>query len=170
MVCREAARFLVFLTQGVKAHPSHLKAETSGPERQMRQGMRFSMKARGSGWGLGALVIVVSGCRPAPPADQGPPHFVVADVIVSVTNQTPRALEIYLGTAALEEALGPVPGRASRSFSLPSGLGDSKGPLHFEARGRRVVAGIRSDTFSISPGERVLWTVGEGGKGTVTKR
>ena len=58
----------------------------------------------------------------------------------------------------------------SRSFSLPSGLGESAGPLHFEARARREATGRRSNAFNISPGQQVLWTIGEGGSGTVTRR
>ena len=117
--------------------------------------------------GLGVILL---GCNSAPRPDTGAPHFVVADVIVSVTNQSQRELQIYLGSGAQEHSLGPVPGRSSRSFSLPSGLGDSTGLLHFEARARREATAVRSDSFSVSPGQQVLWVVGERGGGTVTKR
>jgi hypothetical protein len=116
---------------------------------------------------LGLLLV---GCHAPPPPDAGAPHFVVADVIVSVTNQSQRELQIYLGTGAQEHSLGPVPGHSSRSFSLPSDLGQSTGPLHFEARVRREATGVRSDSFSVSPGQQVLWTVGDHVSGAVTKR
>ena len=113
---------------------------------------------------------LILGCNPPPPSDPGAPHFVVADVIVSVTNQGPRELQIYVGTAALARVLGPVPGHSTRSFSLPSRLGDSTRPLHFEARERRNSSGLRSGTFNISPGEQVRWSIGEHGSEVVTKR
>jgi len=89
---------------------------------------------------------------------------------VSVTNRSPRELQIYVGNRALEHSLGSVPGHSTRSFSLPSDLGQSAESLHFEARERRSASGIRSDTFSISPGEQVRWAIGEHGRGTITKR
>lgn len=117
-----------------------------------------------------AFGALLSGCNSAPQPDTGAPHFVIADVIVSITNQSPREMQIYVGTTALEHVLGGVPGRSSRSFSLPSDLGDPKGLLHFEARARRETAGIRSDTFSVAPGQQVLWTISEHSSGPVTKR
>lgn len=116
------------------------------------------------------VVALLLGCNAAPPPGGGGPHFVVADVIVSVSNQSSRELQIYVGSGSQERELGPVPGRSSRSFSLPSGLGDSTEPLHFEARARRSTTGIRSDTFSVSPGEQVLWAVREQGSRAVIKR
>jgi hypothetical protein len=121
-------------------------------------------------WGIAGFSALVLSCSRARPPEAAAAHFVVADVIVSVTNQSPRELQIYVGTAALEHSLGRVPGRSSRSFSLPSGLGDSTGPLHFEARGRRDGISVRSDTFSVAAGQQVLWAIGESGSGSVTKR
>ena len=102
--------------------------------------------------------------------DTRAPRFIVADVMVSVSNQSAREMQIYVGSATQEHVLGPVPGRSSRSFSLPSGLGDSTRALHFEARAGRQTPGVRSDPFSVSPGEQVRWVIGERGGGTVTKR
>ena len=116
---------------------------------------------------LGALML---GCSAAPKQDTTPPRFVVADVIVSVTNQSPGALQIYAGTSVLELPLGTVSGRSSRSFSLPSELGRATGPLHFEARTLRQTTGVRSDTFRVSPGQQVRWTVEAHLSGPVTMR
>ena len=131
--------------------------------------MRLTKTERPVGCVL-ALAALLAGCESVPRPDTGAPHFVVADVIVSITNRSPRELQLYVGTAALEHALGPVPRRSSRSFSLPSELGDPHGPLHFEARTLRATSGIRSDTFSISPGHQVLWAIDASGGGAVTKR
>lgn len=102
---------------------------------------------------------ILLGCSSAPTPDTAPPHFVVADVIVSVTNRSSDAMQIYAGTVALELPLGTVRGRSSRSFSLPSDLGQAPGPLHFEARGGQPMTAVRSDTFRVAPGQQVLWTV-----------
>ena len=131
--------------------------------------MRVTKPERPVCYGL-ALAALCVACDSAPRPDTGTPHFVVADVIVSITNRSPRELQLYVGTAALEHALGPVPRRSSRSFSLPSDLGDPQVPLHFEARALRAASGIRSDTFSISPGQQVLWAIDARGGGAVTKR
>lgn len=120
--------------------------------------------------GLAACAILFLGCDSAPPADPGTPHFVVADVIVSVTNRSPRGLQISVGTESLDRPLGEVSARASRSFSLPSDLGRPEAPLHFEARAARQSAVTRSEQFSVAPGQQVLWTIGEHGTGPVTKR
>jgi len=120
--------------------------------------------------GAMALATLLLACDTPARPDTRAPQLIVADVIVSVTNRSSREMQIYVGSATQEHSLGPVPGRSFRSFSLPSGLGDSTKPLYFEARARRHLNGIRSDPFSVSAGEQVLWVVGERGGGTVTKR
>src|SRR5258706_11627338 len=102
------------------------------------------MRSAGLACQVGMLVALLHGCDPAPPPDAGEPHFVIADVIVSVANQSPRELQIYVGSRALEHSLGSVAGHSTRSFSLPSDLGQFAESLHFEAREPRSATGIRS--------------------------
>ena len=114
------------------------------------------------------VLIALVGCKSAPPPTAGPPHFVVADVIVSVRNQSGRDIQVSLASATGDHPLGPVPGGSSRSFSLPSGLGESAGDLRFEARDRR--GAFRSNPFSLSAGQKVVWTIDERGSGAVIKQ
>lgn len=94
----------------------------------------------------------------------------MADVIVAVSNQSRREMRVYLLAGAAEHSLGEIPPRSSRSFSLPGGLGDSPDSMRFEARERRAGNGIRSNPFSLSHGQQVLWTFDEKGSGAVTTK
>jgi hypothetical protein len=94
---------------------------------------------------------------------------VVADVILSVTNHTPRRMIIYLHAGSAEDSLGVVAERSSRSFTLPSGRG-GEDTLAFEARTARSSAGIRSQPFAVAAGQQVLWTFDERGSKQVMTR
>jgi len=131
--------------------------------------MRFRNRIQLEGLVLMAGVVML-GCKAAPPPDATLPRFVLADVIVSVTNRSTTAMEVYAGTAERDLPLGTVPGRSTRSFSLPSDLGRPASPLHFEAHGPNSPVAVRSDTFRVAPGELVLWTLDEHAAGPVTKR
>ncbi len=84
---------------------------------------------------------------------------IVADVVLTVDNRTSRPSLIYLRSEDRSDSLGEVPRRSVRSFSLPSGAGDSTTALELEARYDRTVPGVRSPSFHLSPGHQVLWTV-----------
>lgn len=132
----------------------------------------MQLRVNGSTWLAAGLVIVaalLAGCKPAPDTAAAAPHFVVADVILSVNNQSGREMAVYLLAGGVEHSLGAIAPRSSRSFSLPGGLGDSRGEIRFEARERRASAGIRSDLFSLAHGQQVLWTFDEKGSRGVTK-
>lgn len=120
--------------------------------------------------GLVALGVLQSGCERSPQPVESSPRSVVADVIVSVSNQTRRRMQIYLEAGVSEHVLGVLDARSSRSFSLPSGLGEAMSALQFEARERGAVTGFRSGVFSLSPGQQALWTFDEGGSRAVTTR
>ena len=120
--------------------------------------------------GLVAFSVLASACERASPPVDATAHSVVADIIVSVSNQTARRMQIFLKGGATEHPLGVVAERSSRSFSLPSGLGESAGALRFEAREPRASTGIHSDAFSVSPGQQVLWAFDERGSRAVTTR
>ena len=120
-----------------------------------------------------AAILAVGSCAPAASSapDSAQQHRdIVADVIVSVTNQTSREQQIYLLAGAAAHPLGAVPGQASRSFSVPSDAGDSTTTLWMEARQQRAPRSLRSDSFHLSPGQRAVWTVAERGRGVLTMR
>ena len=107
--------------------------------------------------------------RPQPPQAQQARN-IIADVIVLVTNQTPREKRIYLEAGAIEHPLGVVPAHSSRSFSVPSGTADSASALQLEAREARGASGIRSGGFRLSSGQRVIWTLDDAGRSAVVTR
>jgi hypothetical protein len=115
------------------------------------------------------VAALLAGCKTAPETAAAEPHFVVADVILSVNNQSGREMEVYLLAGSVEHSLGGIAARSSRSFSLPGGLGDSRAETRFEARRRRASTGIRSDLFSLAHGQQVRWTFDEKGSRGVTK-
>jgi hypothetical protein len=102
--------------------------------------------------------------------DHKPPasRSIVADVIVTVDNQTSRAVMIYLESGVIRDSLGVVPRRSLRSFSMPSTVGDSMSALRLEARERRTVPGLRSDAFHLSSGHQVVWTLDRTRSGALT--
>jgi hypothetical protein len=95
---------------------------------------------------------------------------IVADEIISVANQTADEKHIVLKGGAVEHTLGVVTGHSSRSFPMPSGLADSTSVLQLEARERRAPTGLRSTTFLISSGKRVVWTLDKSGHGLLVTR
>ena len=84
------------------------------------------------------------------------PQFIVADMIISVTNQTARNRAIVLTMDSREYPLGVVHSRSSRGFSVPSGAGGDMRTLHLEAR-ERALPTLRSDAFRLFSGESVVW-------------
>ena len=102
-------------------------------------------------------------CAPdARPERSATPRYIVADIIISVANQTPRDKRIFLEAGPVEHMLGDVPANSSRSFSVPSGAGDSTNQLQLEARAR-ATSKLRSSAFVLSSGKRVVWTLDKGG-------
>lgn len=120
--------------------------------------------------GMAILAAVISACaghdQTVPPASRS----IVADVIISVDNRSPRPKLIYLDAGRAEHSLGPVPARSSRSFSLPSAAGDSTADLRLEARDRRGGTLERSPAFRVSSGQRVRWELDQYGSGSVLTR
>lgn len=115
------------------------------------------------------LCAVLSACEPQTGARKPDHRSVVADIIVTVINRSGRGVQVSLESDTLGYVLGKVMSRASRSFSLPSRLGGSPSVLHLTAihdGGSRV----RSEAFQVHRGEKVVWTFGDEGRGTVEKQ
>ena len=88
---------------------------------------------------------------------------IVTDVIIQVNNAASRDKAIFLEARAQEHRLGTVRGHSSRSFSVPSGAGDSTGTLRLEAR-ELAYPTVRSGAFRLAPGDRVVWTLDRTGR------
>lgn len=120
------------------------------------------------------LLLAISGvlgaCAADAPLERPLARTIIADVFVSVDNTTSHALSIYVVAGRMEHALGTVPARSLRSFSLPSSVGDSTSSLQLEARDGAATATARSDIFHVSSGQRATWTLGRGRSATVTMR
>ena len=109
---------------------------------------------------------VFADARPEqPPA----PRPIVADVIISVANETLREKRIFLEAGQVEHVLGVFPPNSSRSFSVPSSAGDSTSELKLEARAR-AASSVRSAAFMLSSGKRVVWTLDKSGHGLLVTR
>ena len=110
----------------------------------------------------GALLFLASAVMSCttrdPPAKR--PGSVIADVIVSVSNETRSTQEVTLEAGASMHPLGVVRGQSSRAFSVPGVAGDSTRDLELVAR-RRSVASVRSGVFRLSPGNRAIRTLKE---------
>ena len=113
---------------------------------------------------------LISGCAPDDQREPPAPQSIVADVIIAVDNRGWRPMLIYVEAGQTEHSLGAVPGRSSRSFSLPSGAGDSTADLQLEARERGAGARVRSQPFRVASGQRISWTLQRSGTGTLTTR
>jgi hypothetical protein len=119
---------------------------------------------------LALLAGILAACSPDARSEQPPaPRYIVADVIISVANETPRDKRIFLEAGPMEHILGDVPANSSRSFSLPSSAGDSTSELQLEARAR-ATSNIRSSAFMLSSGKRVVWTLDKSGHGLLVTR
>ena len=123
---------------------------------------------------LGVLQIVfiaiIAACssndQSVPPVSRS----IIADVIVSVDNQTMNPLSIHVGAGQVTESLGVVSGRSVKSFAMPGRLGTAASPIRLEARGRRGMSNVRSASFKMSAGHRLIWTLDRTRNGTVTIR
>ena len=118
------------------------------------------------------LVAALTGCAEEKARDAAPPlpRRIVADVIVSVTNATSRLQRISLQVGATELSLGEVPGHSSRSFSVPTGAGDSTVLLQMAARDGRSHNRTLSTGFHLVSGQRAVWNLDESGRGVLTMR
>jgi len=70
------------------------------------------------------LAGIAACARDEPPASRAS-LSIVADEIISVANETPNEKRIVLKGGTVEHILGVVTGHSSRSFPMPSGLGDA---------------------------------------------
>ena len=114
--------------------------------------------------------VLMTACVRDEPQASRASHSIVADVVISVANQTPREETIFLEARDQRHELGVVPARSSRSFSVPSTAGDSATELRLDARANRTTPGIRSTVFVLSSGRRVVWTLDAAGRGALANR
>lgn len=118
---------------------------------------------------MALLTCFASACAhdDAPPTRA--PSSIVADVIIAVTNQTSQDKRIFLEAGVKEHPLGVVRGHSTRSFSVPSGAGDSTSDLRLQAR-QHPFAPVRSGVFRLSSGDRVAWLLDRNGRGRAVTR
>jgi hypothetical protein len=114
-------------------------------------------------------VVMLTACEPEARAEKPGQRFVVADVILTVTNRSERTAQIALESDTLTSELGDVASGASQSFSLPSALVGSSSALRFKAMYDGAHA-TRSDTFQVQRGQQVMWTFADTGRGTMKRR
>jgi hypothetical protein len=126
---------------------------------------------RPSFW-IGFLVLtgVLAACTADGQHEPRASRPIVADVILTIDNRTARGVVIYIEAGNTRDSLGVVPRRSSRSFPLPSAVGDSTSALRLEARAGRAAADLRSDVFHVSSGHQVVWTIDRNRHGTVVMR
>ncbi len=133
-------------------------------------GNEFSMRVLRMFRGL-LLVLLASGCKSGDEARTLPAsRSIIADVVVSVDNRTSNPVLIYAGAGDVSEPLGTVPRMALRSFSVPSSLNQPVQVLHLDARGQNGTPRAHSQSFRLSSGHRVIWTLDRTHNGTVTMR
>src|SRR5215510_9961330 len=113
-------------------------------------------------------IVVLTACDPDARAAPRSQRSVV-DVILTVHNQSRRAIHVTLASDSLQQTLGDIPSTASRSFSVPSALVGSPSMLRFEAVGDGGVP-VRSDAFQVRRGEMVVWSFSGTGRGTLDRR
>jgi hypothetical protein len=162
--CRDVARFLVYV-RNESAHPLLPK----NMEPRSWEGNKIRAVSRRIGR-LISLAILASACGTDDRREPPPSRSIVADVILTIENRRSQAALIYLEAGTFRDSLGVVPRRSSRSFSLPSGAGDSTNALRLEARERRTVPGLRSEAFHLSSGHQVVWTLDRSRTTAVTMR
>jgi hypothetical protein len=119
---------------------------------------------------IAIMGILIAGCKRDEQRASQPSRSIVVDAIISVANQHSQEEHIFLQAKAHEHALGVVPGRSSRSFSVPSAAGDSTTELRLEARAYRTGPGFRSTPFLLSSGGRVVWTLDAVGGSVLVNR
>lgn len=112
-------------------------------------------------------LFAVSGCD-GPPTNR-PLSHIVADMSISVKNETSGERMVVLEGAAREYELGVIPAFSSRSFSVPSDLDYSTSSLELEARGR-FRPELRSNVFKLMPGDRFVWVLRDPGVRPATAR
>jgi hypothetical protein len=112
--------------------------------------------------------VLLTACEPEARAENQSQRFVVADVILTVANQSARTMQVSLESDTLEQLLGDVSSSASRSFSLPSTVVGTASTLHLKAV-HDGAAVVRSDAFAIQRGQKVVWTFSGTGRGNVKK-
>lgn len=121
-------------------------------------------------WRVAAPASLVIACTTDNRRESASARYIVADVVVSIDNRTPRQAIIYLRADTAEYLLGSVAHNSSHAFSLPSSAGDSTTALWLEARAIEPGSSVQSRPFRLSSGHQVSWTLDGTRTGAVTMR
>ena len=113
-------------------------------------------------------IVLLAACEPEAGAESQGQRLVVADVILTVANRSPQAVQVSLESDTLDHPLGDVSSSASRSFSLPSAVVGTSAHLRLKAV-HDGASPVRSEPFEIQRGQKVVWTFSGTGRGSVVK-
>lgn len=128
-------------------------------------------KARAArGVRLTSVAILVTACAADPQPLPRVSRSIIADVIVTIDNQTRQGMVIYVEAGTTRDSLGIVPRGSSRTFPLPSAVGDSTSLLRLEAHDSHARSSLRSDVFRLASAHQVVWTIRRNGNASVTMR
>jgi hypothetical protein len=105
-------------------------------------------------WGA-VSVILSHACAPGVMSTGAVRRVVAAEAAITISNETSRAMRIYLVAGSVDLPLGTVPALATRTFQVPDGFGKSASELQIEARQRGTDVGVRTGGFSVGP-DRVV--------------
>lgn len=117
---------------------------------------------------LAVVAVLTAACQSEASPEGHQERLIAPDVILTVVNRTKSPARVVVESASLRHALGSVAVGATTSFSLPIALVHAPSPLYLEATSGTGT--IRSDSFEIQRGERVVWTLGDTGRGTIARQ
>ena len=106
---------------------------------------------------LGAI-LALAGCASQPryPANESP---ALRGVAIEVTNHNWTDVVVYAVGAWSRVRLGSVATGSEQRFELPPSVHTVRGEFYLEARPVNSSEVFRSQTMSVTPGDRVIWSV-----------
>lgn len=108
---------------------------------------------------VGALLLLTSGCIHREPEPQtGPLSPAASPTSVEVTNNNWLDMVVYASRAGFRVRLGTVTSLERETFSMPSTM-ETGGEVRLIASPIGLNAVYRSDPISVSPGQRVAFTI-----------
>jgi len=149
-------------------------SESSGPHRHHNMKPRSGEHNRKLAapyvfWSV-IIAALVSSCDSGERREPRSSRSIIADIILTIDNRTPQSVLVYLRSEGRSDSLGQVARRSTRSFSLPSGSGDSTTALRLEARRTRIGSSTLSTVFHLASGHQVVWALDQSRTGTLTMR
>ena len=119
-------------------------------------------------WVVAAILSQACATRVMPSAAL--PRDVAAEVAITISNETSRAMRIYLYAGSVDLPLGTVPALATRTFLVPGGFTNGANEFQIEARARGAEVGFRTERFTLGPLRVAAWALSRAGSRTVTVR